>query len=639
MAVRVGMRGPVAERMAFGGVSRRRSRPALAALLIAMLVWTSWDRLALIDPAAILTGVAGVAPWRWAAAAVLTAVGMAAIGRYDMVMHRLLGTGIDAVRARRAGMAAIAISQATGMGLAVGTAVRLRCLPDLSLGAAARLTAVTAGAFGAGLAVVASVAIVGAGAPVEGLGGIAVAILVGAGLLMLGSVALPSHGCWSGVPGAGIMARLTGLVAIDTLAAFAAFVVLAPDLSGIDGALLLPAFLIALGAGLVAATPGGVGAFEAALLALLPVVDPAALVSAALAWRIVAHAAPAIVAAVAMLALPGLFARRDVGARPALAPGAVVDHRTSLRAEAGLARQPGAAALSGMTPRPLAVAWATRHALVTLGEPLRPGDAGAMLDALRAVATDGGRAALAYKLAPRDAVLARRLGWRLARTGSEAVIDAAAFDLARPERRGLRRKLRQLASAGVTVVRAGAVLPLDDMARVSAAWAERNGGERGVSMGRFSPDYVSGQEVWLALRDGALVGFATFHAGRTERTLDLLRPSPDAPPGTAQGLISAAIDAARADGVAQVSLAAVPTGPLAPWLERRRGSGLHRFKQGFAPRWVPLYAAAPGPLSMALGGLELLRAITAPPPLRAGGDAMGDFPGAGHPTQARPATG
>jgi hypothetical protein len=134
----------------------------------------------------------------------------------------------------------------------------------------------------------------------------------------------------------------------------------------------------------------------------------------------------------------------------------------------------------------------------------------------------------------------------------EAWIAPARFRLDTPAHRGLRRKLRAAEAAGVTVVRGGATLPIDEMAEVAAAWAIAHGGERGFSIGRFAPDYVAGQRVYLARHGDRLVAFLTFHDGAREWTLDLVRALPDAPDGAAYALLAGAIgDAAtRATGSA-----------------------------------------------------------------------------------------
>ncbi|MEZ5796458.1 MAG: YbhN family protein [Paracoccaceae bacterium] len=67
---------------------------------------------------------------------------------------------------------------------------------------------------------------------------------------------------------------------------------------------LLPAFLLAFGAGLLSGTPGGIGAFEVVLLALLPAHPAEGVIAATLAWRGVYHLAPAAIAALAVLRGP-----------------------------------------------------------------------------------------------------------------------------------------------------------------------------------------------------------------------------------------------------------------------------------------------------------------------------------------------
>jgi phosphatidylglycerol lysyltransferase len=145
---------------------------------------------------------------------------------------------------------------------------------------------------------------------------------------------------------------------------------------------------------------------------------------------------------------------------------------------------------------------------------------------------------------------------------------------------------------------------------------------------------VAGQRIYVARLGARPVGFATFHCLPGDWALDLLRPHPAAPEGTAQALVAAALADAQRAGVARLSLAAVPeaafadgTGPAA-WLLRRgrpgRGrpgrnlaaaQGLWQFKAAFAPRWERRYVAAPGWAALALAALDLHRAIRRPLPL------------------------
>jgi phosphatidylglycerol lysyltransferase len=240
-------------------------------------------------------------------------------------------------------------------------------------------------------------------------------------------------------------------------------------------------------------------------------------------------------------------------------------------------------------------------------------------------ARDEGRWPVLYKLAGRPAALARRAGLRVLPVAREAWLAPMIFRLDGPARAGLRRKLRRAEAAGVTA----AVDPRPDwaaLAGLNAAWTQARGREHGFAMGRFDPDYLARQMVVVARCGGKAVGFVSFHTARiggtSVWTLDLLRPGPAAPEGTAQAMILAALAAARAAGVQHLSLAAVPigardgeTGPVARLGRRFAGEamrGLDQFKSGFAPRWQRLYIAAPSYAALILAGIEIWRRVCHP---------------------------
>lgn len=194
----------------------------------------------------------------------------------------------------------------------------------------------------------------------------------------------------------------------------------------------------------------------------------------------------------------------------------------------------------------------------------------------------------------------------------EALIDPQRHDSDGARHRQLRRVLRKAARAGVTVSRP-TPLPLADMARVHDAWVARNGGEHGLTMGRFEAAHVTRQRVFCAWIGRRLVGFVTFHAQRGDWCLDLVRSADDAPPGTGHLLVATALDVAKTEGVTTFSLAAVPSARLLRCTPGRRG--LARFKDSFAPRWQPLYMAAPSAGALALAALDIWRGVHHPPPL------------------------
>jgi phosphatidylglycerol lysyltransferase len=572
------------------------------------LVWTAGlgvlflgllaQRLQSVDPQLVLTALGGIGTATLIAAVLATALSFWAVAGYDQAWHRHLLTGIDPGRASRAGFAAIAIGQTVGLGVVSGALVRWRMLPELGLMAAMRLSVLVAASFLMAWTILASVCLMVLPdtpfASVAWFGLAAVCLGLGAALA-LGRAA---------VPNLFTIGRLLVLAAIDCLAAGGALWLLIPgDLSL---AVFLPVFLLALGAGLVSGSPAGLGAFEIVLLALLPEEPQAELLAAVLAWRVIAYALPALVGA--GVALQAASGGRGQARRVPVPPPQI--------AEAGLVAQ------GDLFVHPEGfVAGRTAHGLVALS-------AVADLGRFCRVAPEEGRWPVLYKTAGRSAVVARRAGMRVLPVAREAWLQPLSFRLDVPARAGLRRKLRRAEAAGVTAE----AEPRPDwatLARLNADWSRARGREHGFAMGRFDPDYLAGQVVILARQSGEAVGFVSFHTARIGGedvwTLDLLRPGPDAPEGTAQALILAALAAARGAGVRHLSLAAIPIGaredergPVAR-LGRRLAPdamcGLDQFKSGFAPRWQRLYIAAPSYPALILVGIEIWRRVCHPPAL------------------------
>jgi phosphatidylglycerol lysyltransferase len=130
----------------------------------------------------------------------------------------------------------------------------------------------------------------------------------------------------------------------------------------------------------------------------------------------------------------------------------------------------------------------------------------------------------------------------------------------------------------------------------------------------------------VAERDGALLAFVSFHALRREWALDLMRHRAGLPDGTMHALVHAGLVAAQAAGVPQMSLSAVPAcpdpdRPIYRWAAAQivtwaGGPGLRQFKSAFGPRWMPLYAAAPSPLSLSIVLADVALSVLRPvPPL------------------------
>jgi phosphatidylglycerol lysyltransferase len=553
------------------------------------------ERLGDAGPDQVAAAIAEIGAVPLALAALATAVSFLAVAGYDLAWHRYLCTGVEPYRAHRAGFAAIAIGQTVGFGIFSGALVRWRMLPELGLMAATRLSVLVAVSFLLAWAVLTSVCLlVLPDAPFVGIAP------YGLGLAILGLCAgLAAAG--EAMPNLFTIGRLGGLAAVDCLAAGLALWALIPG----DVALVvfLPAFLLALGAGLLSGAPAGLGAFEIVFLALLPGEADLVLLAGVVTWRLIYFALPA---------LAGAGAAIWVGTRPAL-PQQSVGLSPVPIAEAGLVAQ------GDLFQHPEGfVAGRTAHALVALA---------AVPDLQRfcKAARDEARWPVVYKLSGRRAVVARRAGLRVLVVAREAWLDPQSFRLEIPARAGLRRKLRRAKAAGVCA-RVETMPDWARLSRINAAWVATRGQERGFTMGRFDSAYLQRQVIVIARQNGAEVGFASFHVARIGDevvwTLDLLRPDPAAAEGTAQALVLAGLEAAQAAGVRHLSLAAVPvgadaanTGAIAR-LGRLVASdgvrGLDQFKSAFAPRWQRLYIAAPSALALLVAGIEIWRRVVRP---------------------------
>ncbi len=606
---------------ALGTLRRHGARAALSLVVCVLLVWLLMGRLSSIKPAEVALAFASLPAESWLLASLATMISFWAVGHYDAVIHRHFATQLPEPRVRLAGICAIAVSQMIGLGVICGAVLRWRMLPEIGPWPAARLTLAVALSFlGAWAMVTALVLTLLPGAPFKLAAG---AMLAGGLALTALSIYAPRLGelrfRW---PNALTLGRLFALCVVDTFAAALAFCLLCPPGVDLPFAILLPAFLLALGAGLVSGAPGGMGAFEITLLALLPTQPQPELLAAILAWRIVYFALPAIFGA-------GLAIH---GPRPATAFRTAPDARmvaSAVHAESQLLRQ-GAHHLIGEAEASAWVAGRTSHCLIGFFAPLGSvAQARGGLDLLERQARGEGRLAMIYKAPARQAILARSKGYQVLPLAREAVISLASYDLSSPSRSGLRRKLRRAEAAGVCIlgpesfaVRAPDWPALD---RIAADWAASHGGERGFSMGRYERRYVAGQRLFIACLNDQPLAFVSFHAGPREWVLDLMRHGEDLPDGTMHLLIQTAIEAAKAGGLPRLSLAAVhepafaDATALVPRLLAHLGAGaapgLARFKSSFAPRWERRYLCLPSRAALPLAAYEIAQAIHRPLPL------------------------
>ncbi len=600
------------------------------------IVWLLWDNVAGLDTNHIKSALRTVAPHQWALAALFSAISFWALGRYDRVVHRLIGSTTKSGAAQRAGVTAIALSQTVGMGVLSSALVRWRMLPELSLVQAMRISVIVSVSFLSAWAVVASCVALLVPLALPGSVWMAWGVLAVAGVLVSFSIFRPSWLARLKLPSLKAMGAFVGLAAIDTFAAGAALWAVMPEDCAIGLVPLVAAYLIALGAGLISGTPGGVGPFEVTLLALLPQLETEPVLAAILAFRAVYYAVPAVLAAAVTIRgpvqTPHLSAQHNK--TPAqltkITPTALSSSRlataieTAPRAETALLRQGCLDLLETPNGFPAAMAKPIGQSLVVVSDPFQTTQVNAtFLSDVTQVAHDSYLSPFFYKIGGRMAAIARSENWKTLPIAREAWISPQSFTQNGSKRRQLRRKLRQSEKAGVCIQIGGANLPLKDMEDIAHAWRTRRGGERGFSMGIWKPETLPHSQVYLAYQNNALIGFITLHKNRQEQVLDLMRMKDSAPDGTMHMLVCAALKNAAKQNCPRLSLAAVPLGPrtketpvihqLRVMLDRVTGaSGLRQFKTSFAPNWETLYMAAPTRIGLILGALDIAREISQP---------------------------
>ncbi|KIN64940.1 DUF2156 domain containing protein [Sulfitobacter noctilucicola] len=594
-------------------IARKRVNALRAALPFFVMGFCIWLLMQRVDLSALTNLPAllrGLTPSIILGVSLLCAASLWAVARYDSVAHRHFATGVTCKCARQSGFAAIAVAQTAGFGVFTGAVVRWRMLQKLSFAQALRLAGFVTLTFLLALVYLTSLAAVVLPAP-DWLFWPAIGVTFLLPPLWLWLSFDPYLRPFSSLrflPSLTASAAILGWATLDILAAALALYLLCPT-SDVAFAAFLPAFMLALGTGLVSGAPGGIGAFELTLLALLPQLPPAEMITGIMAFRLFYYAGPAIIAVAMVLRSPSSppdqrYAFVSPARRPYTGECAVL-----LQNGGRLAEHPeGSFAL-----------WHTRQTATLMFDPVE-GSAKAALGRLCADAKSHGLIPFLYKGSARTALAARQKGWSVMRTAQEAVVDVASFDLNSPARRSLRRKLRKAQTAGVIVGRASQ-LPIAEMARIDALWQSGHGTARGGTMGRFCPAYLSRQEVFVAYRAEELIAFASFHYDARSMTLDLMRHQSSLPDGTMHALIAKALAYADKRNKMHVSLAAVPD--LPHWMSRlpfvrarAEDHGLRQFKNSFATDLRPLYAAAPGPLSLALGLADIAFEVHAPAALK-----------------------
>jgi phosphatidylglycerol lysyltransferase len=596
------------------------SKAMLPLFIGAGCLWLLKDRLTAQTLASIVPTLKSLPAEQWIFGLLATCISFWALGRYDMVIHRHFNTGCPAHRASVVGAASIAVGQVVGMGVLTGALVRWRMLPEISFARASKIALTVALSFFMGLGFTVSVVSLVFSVPYVP-GYIAYASIFLFVIIILSSLFNPFRNSALSRFRFLSLPAVSGILVwtlIDTTAAAFALYALMPETAGIGFSVLLPAYLAALTAALITGTPGGVGPFELTLLAFLPGAPEADVMAGVIAFRLIYYALPALIAAIILCRPFEEKEAANAAPAPALPSPDGSEFTTGPRAETGVCRQNNARILTA-GPARLAVV-STPQTETALFDPImgRPGFDPSNLVRL---AKNHNKIACFYKISARYAAKLRHQGFIILYICDEAVLDPSRFSLEGSGFRQLRRKLGKAAKAGVVVSRAEN-LPLAEMAKLDREWQQNNGKARGFSMGRFSPEYLRRQRVYVARQGTELVGFISLHVGARELCLDLMRSGRDTPDGTMHQLIITALQEAANEGYTRLSLAALPPvingrlpaeNLLQPMLDSGLGGiGLSQFKTAFKPRREPLYAAARSWTGLTFALIDLSLAVRHP---------------------------
>jgi len=597
-------------------------KPALIFAGFLAVMYLLGHRLSAVDFAHVWELFHTVPPLNWAMAAITTLISFAALGRYDVLVHRMMDTKLAAKSAMTSGMCGIALGQVLGFGMITGAILRWRMLPGLSLAKVTSVSVLAGLSFLVSWAVLTSLALLVS--PFPALEGYRFWPFVGLATLTIAifavSLRIP-HKFAFFWPSKTAMGAFLFWAFVDTAAASLTLYLLLPATVEIAWPMIFAAYLIALGAGLIANTPGGVGAFELCLLVFLPQMGAEPLLAAVVAFRLVYYAIPAAIALV-FLARPArpLFVS-DTGVTQADPHLATTLSAQNHQAEAGLIHHRQTQFITP-THRPLHAYWLSiplAHHFVAIGNSLHDHDQSA-IDLVKKHAAGRLKTPCFYKAPARVAARLRSQGFVCIKLSEEAILNPQKFQIEGSKFRQLRRLMRKADIIKIQDVAPYHPLPIKQMRKVADAW-NRKKKEHGLSMGRFCPIYLAAQQLILAYNKDQLIGFISFHTSQREWTLDLVRLHPDAPSGTSQKLVLRAIELANAQGINRLSLACAPLaegshpGLMETLSHHMSNQGLRRFKQSFQPVWEPRYIATPNHLDLAFAGFNLWLAITYPQPL------------------------
>ncbi len=306
----------------------------LSVVILSVALWFLHRELAGLSRDALVQHVRGIPLTVLLLSVFFAACSYAVLTAYDATAFRYLNRQISYRQSAQTAFIAYAVGHNVGLVALSGGSIRYRMytLAGLSATDVARVIVFVTVTFGLGASGLLGMALLLLPATHTSVLKVAPDLLNVAGVLLLAvpviylSFTFLRHEpitfrSWQvAVPKPSIALTQIAISILDmTLAAATLYILLEPELH-IGFLPFLGIYLLAIGAGIVSSVPGGVGVFEAVLVALLPQVSSAALLATIIVYRLIYYVGPLIIA-LTLLAVHELRQHGELLRRPAVAAG------------------------------------------------------------------------------------------------------------------------------------------------------------------------------------------------------------------------------------------------------------------------------------------------------------------------------
>jgi len=258
------------------------------------------------------------------------------------------------------------------------------------------------------------------------------------------------------------------------------------------------------------------------------------------------------------------------------------------------------------------------HYMSVFADPtLAPGMERYCVNVLLQRAAELDRTLVFYQISARWLPVLHDFGYSFYKLGEEAIVELERFDALSSKSQSVRNALDRLAGDGYTfqvLTQAEVARRLTELKGISDVWLRhKKAREKQYAIGFFDAVYLS-KGPCAAVSDGAgrMVAFGNLLLGPNleEFAVDLMRYTPDCPNGILDLLLVRLFQWGRQQGYRNFNLGIAPLTTAGAGRQAHMGErlanilfqhgehwynlkGIRRFKEKFAPRWVPRYVAYP----------------------------------------------